>query len=177
MDDPEALNLPEVSEVKPKRKKKLTFQRPPFANEFFTEENKSLFDAHPAYSRHFIKQYLLTQNLKLSARQANMNRGLAKVEGDIEEAKTKDVADLLETHGLGPGELVTYLHDCVKAEGFTKDKHGNVRQTIDLKVRLQAIELILRLTGQMEKKKPVGAQAAVDLFKGIELEDTPINEK
>lgn len=157
---------------KKRGQKKFVFQRPPYANELFTDEYRKIFDSHPAYSRHFIKQYLLTGNLQTAAKQANLGKELAIAEKHIGKAKDLEVRDLLSSHGLGPGDLVMYLLDCVKAEGLIRDKHGVMHKTVDLKVRLEALRLIFQMTGQLERERVESRPALVEeLFKNLEIDE------
>jgi hypothetical protein len=144
-------NIPTPVEPKKKHKRnKITFERPPFANELFTEEMKKVFDKHPGYSRHFIKQYLLTGNIKAAAKAANMTANV-----DLGKAEDNTVKSLLDKNGMSPDDIVLHLADCLKAEVLLRDKHGQMHKTVDLKTKLQTIELILRLRGDIgSKEKP-----------------------
>jgi hypothetical protein len=132
---------------KPRRRKTISFERPPFANELFTEEMKKVFDKHPGYSRHFIKEYLLTGNLKAAAKAANISSL-----PDLKESEDRSVKAILDKNGMGPDDLVVHLADCLKAEVLLRDKHGQMHKTVDLKTKLQTIELILRLRGELNTK-------------------------
>ena len=144
-------------------KKAATFERPPFAKEVFNKEFRELFDKHPGANRHFIRQFLLTGNIKLAAKQA----GLTGVpETEINEKKS--VSRVLDENGLGVNHLIGYLHDCVKAETMIRDKHGNVSEGIDLKVRLSAIEMLLKIHGAFDRSRAQVVEGVLDMFEGLD---------
>jgi hypothetical protein len=156
----EAVMVPVAPKKKHKRNK-ITFERPPFANELFTEEMKKVFDKHPGYSRHFIKQYLITGNIKAAAKAANMSANV-----DLKESEDRSIKVILDKNGMGPDDLIVHLQDCLKAEGLIRDKHGQMHKTVDLKVKLSTIELILRLRGDIgSKEKPKkGKDGILEMF-------------
>lgn len=157
-------NVPVPVEPKKSRKRKtISFERPPFANELFTEEMKKVFDKHPGYSRHFIKEYLLTGNLKLAAKAANMSSL-----PDLKETQDRAVKDILDKNGMGPDDLIIHLADCLKAEVLLRDKHGQMHKTVDLKTKLQTIELILRIRGDLNTKGKDSKKAdgLIEMFSG-----------
>lgn len=150
-----------------RRSKSVSFSRPPLAEEFFTEENKKLWDERPGYVRHFIKQYLTTGNLGLAARQANISKEV----GVIDEAKgeEREVRELLPQMGLDGASLVAHLKDCLEAQTLIRDKHGNIHEGCDKNLKLKALELIFKLTGQLNPPREKRAENLTELF-----ENTPI---
>lgn len=149
--------------------KQVTFSRPPFAVEVFTEETKKMFDSRPGYQRHFINQLLKTGDIKLAAQKANIAKQLTN-EIDLKQYEQKSASEALGEFGLGVKDVIPHLHDCLKAETLMRDKHGNMHQGVDLKLKLATIELILKLHGVFDKKesnKPTG-QGALDLFEHVD---------
>lgn len=170
---PEVETQPEETSFKQKRgprSKEVTFARPPFANEIFTDENARKLDTHPGWSRHFIKQYIQTGDLSLAAKQANISK---EVEASVDTrlAKGETVKEFLSQYKMGAEDLAAALYDCVQATTLMKDKHGRIHKGVDLKTRLQAIELIMKLTGEISpQKKEQKGLPAVDLFSDVDPE-------
>ena len=161
------LGKKDPSPKKKLKRKKPIFERPPFASELFTEEMKDVFDKHPGYSRYFIKEYLLTGNLKLAAKKANLQSSV-----DLSSAETKSIVKMLDDHKMSSEDLMLHLSECLNAESILRDKHGNLHKAVDLKIKLQTIELILRLRGELSKnpRKENNSQALIDMFSSLSPE-------
>lgn len=176
-ENPDTTKSVEVVEEKavvkrPKRKPgRPVFERPPFANEIFTEETKRIFDNLPGKYRHFVRQLVTTGNPQMAAKLSGIN-GLEKVED-----KQADVNETLKQHGLGPEQLIGYLMECVKAEVVMRDKLGNIYNAVDLKTRLSAIEFIFRLNGSLSPKAQKPKESLLDMFAGVDLGDGEKSEE
>lgn len=141
-----------------------SFKRAPVAEEVFIKEVKDQFNVLPGYARYFVRQFIKNGNLKLAAQQAGL-----RVNGDeLDSARFVDATDALNHYGLGLEKLMTYLLDCVEAKTVLRDKHGNMIDTVDLRVRLKALELIFKLRGDFDNitKKPGNDE---DLFKDVSI--------
>jgi hypothetical protein len=151
---------PEEPKRKKGRKAPAVFARPPFANEVFTDEMAKVFNEHPGYSRHFVKQYLLTGNIALAAKQAGIQTSV-----QLKSAEETSLRSLIDKH-ISPEDIIVHLNECLKADVLIRDKHGNMHKTVDLKIKLQTIELISRLRGDLNQKKQGSEKdkGLVDMF-------------
>lgn len=155
-----------IVEEKPQKKSKVpTFARPPMSDELFTAEFKRKFDQAPGWGRHFVEKFIQTGSLELAAKQSNIT--LKDI--DPTNASKRQFAELLDSHGLSNEDLIVYLHDCVKADTLVRDKHGKLHKVTDLKVRLQALEMIFKLKGSYTEKKK-SQPPTEELFGDVDLE-------
>lgn len=153
-----------------RRSKEVTFARPPTAKEIFTEDNARLFDSRPGYMRHFVKQYIKSGNLKLAAKQANIAGEVGKVV-DEESAETRAISVIFDQNGLGDDDLISHLKECLEANVIIRDKHGEVIETKDLRIKMQALDMIFKLKGYFNPKPPVTKKPEeVDLFPEVDPE-------
>lgn len=164
MDEPSATTIVEEVPQKKSRAKKakdVSFARPPFAEELFSEPYKASFDKLPGQTRHFIKQLIQTGNIDLASKQSQLA---------VKEApQEKPIKELMDQNGMSAADLVHALKDCIQAEGYIKDNHGKVFMGIDFKVRLKALELAHRLRGDLNPQKaPQKEGEAVDLFENTD---------
>lgn len=141
-----------------------SFSRAPVASEVFTKEAKKAFDAHPANSRKFIAEFLATGNLELAAKAS----GVKPVE--IAESKSLAPSDLLNTHSMTTEDVMVHLRQCLEAKTYIRDKHGNIHEGVDLKVKLSTIEMILKLHGVFSQiGKGPQSSSGVDLFEDVDV--------
>lgn len=151
-------------------KKQVVFSRPVFAHDLLTDEIKKKFDDLPDWSRHLIKRLIDHGSLERAAQEAGVSTHVKKMV-DVELAKEKSIKEALLEGGLTKNKMVAHLADCIQAETVRYDKHGNPQPGIDLNVKLKALELAFKLSGDLQPAKPPGRgdKGAETLFL-----DTPV---
>lgn len=139
-------------ESKSKRNKsELTFSRPVFAEEFFTDESKKQFDERPQWQRHLIKRLVDHGDLKRASREAGVSRYVDEnIDAKIAEGKT--IKQALMDGGITTEKIVDALSDCLEANSVRFDSHQNPIQFTDLKLKLQTVNLICQLRGDFVQK-------------------------
>src|SRR3990167_7730117 len=82
-----------------RRASEVTFARPVFATEFFTDESKKQFDHLPQWQRHLIKRIVDHGDLKRAAREAGVSRFVDE-NVDHELADKKSIKNALIEGGI-----------------------------------------------------------------------------
>lgn len=151
----------------------ITFARPVFATEFFTDDSKKKFDDLPQWQRHLIKRLVDHGDLKKASREAGVSRHVDE-NIDLKLAETKGMVQSLKDGGITTDKLVQALDECLAAESVKVDKHGNPFHFIDLKVKLQTINLICQLRGDFKESPDDSnkdkSKGIVDLFEDTKVE-------
>lgn len=148
------------------QEKKAIFKPAPFAQEIFTVEGVKKFNQLPPNKRKFVEALV---EFKGDLKKATEAAGIRESKR-LKSQKT--VKEALLTGGIDSHDVVDALKECLDARRYILDKHGEVREIVDLPLKLKTAELICKLMGSFN---PEGQAPSInkdeELFQGISLDD------
>lgn len=84
--------------------------------------------------------------------------------------ESENVHEALEKYGINADFLAKNLKACIEATYTRTDKHGNAINTVDLKLRLNAIKVACMIRGDMKLNvKHSSETQAASLFGDVEF--------
>jgi hypothetical protein len=153
-----------MSPRKKKADKEVVFSRPPFFSEINNPETEKHFNDLAPWQRHLIKRLIDHKDLQRAAQEAGVGRHTKDIV-DLKRSEQKSLVESLEAGGITSSLLVTHLLDCLEAKVMRQDKHGDPFPTVDMSLKLKALELIFKIRGDLSKDKSVDdAPKTEDLF-------------
>lgn len=144
----------------------VTFERPPYANEVWTQDGKQKFDRLQGWQRHFVKRIVEHGNWQMAARESNVENYVPNFPKGAQSKVTITAA--LENIGIDANFLAAHLRECIEAKVIRLDKNGNpIPDCVDLRLKLKAIEFTCRLLGYMDPNDETGRpnDNLIDLFR------------
>jgi hypothetical protein len=141
-----------------------TFERAPFANQVFTDYAKKKFNHFPEHTRKFISELVNHGNVTRAAESAGLKEQYSQV--DLTYKHEQPILEAMRDHGVTPSLLVRHLMECLEATEVYLDKKGNPVKKTDLRMKLKALEMILKLRGDFGDVEKVNNTTDVwELFK------------
>jgi len=147
-----------------KSDKEIVFQRAPFAQEIFTEDGTKKFNNLNGWVRQIVKRTVESGDLKRAIKEAG---DLSDLPALPQETSMKKA---LLDQGIDATSLVCDLKECLEATYVSKDKHGNFVEAKDLKLKLKAVDMVMKIMGAYDDKEQPKI-ASEELFKNIKMTD------
>jgi len=135
------------------------FERAPYSPQIFTPENRKKFNDLPDKIRMFAGALLEHGNIALAMEAAGITESSPVLQkGDI------TIPEAIEEAGLTSLTLIDHLRLCLDAKKTTMDKKGNQKQSVDLNMKIRALDMIFKLRGDYVEPETVLKENVLELF-------------
>mgnify|MGYP001594159898 FL=1 len=141
-------------------KGRMTFEKAPEVEEIVSGPMQKLLSKHSAQQRTFVKNYILSGDIKAACKAANISSFGA---GTLEVHK--DIESILVSEGITPRFLIQKMKEILENKTVKMDKNGNMFELRDYPSMIKVISLLFSMFKFSEDKAPL------DLFKNINIKD------
>ena len=150
----------------PKKLPPIVFERPPYANEVFTQDGINKFDKLVGWQRKLVEKLVEHGNLEQAAVEAGVSKN---IKSDIDQKKS--VKQALQEGGINTNFIVAHLMECILAKSTTYDRNGMPHEAVDLKTKLKALEFTAKLAGYLDGPNDATSDNTQDVLELFEKKE------
>jgi len=135
------------------------FERAPYSPQVFTPENRKKFNDLPDKIRMFAGALLEHGNIALAMEAAGITE-----DSPVLHKKDMSIPEAIEAAELTSLKLIDHLRLCLDAKKTTMDKKGNQKESVDLNMKIRALDMIFKLRGDYVEPETVLKENVLELF-------------